>query len=210
MAALVPIPWQPHYFLTPDTLTMLQLASAHAGHNINVNDAWRSYAEQKGYWDAYQNYLHGGPYAAIASNPDTGQRNHMRGAAVDIANRADRAAMLAVGFTPDGDEWWHFNNPRWASMPIIPTNTGSASSGATPLAEAAAPALNLSEAFVMIRIQSPARGIALVGPGYFRLLRNNEEVQNSDPLIVKHVNGNDRQFDLWRSMALDGNSAKAV
>lgn len=133
MSDLVPIPWQPSYVLTPDTLTMLQLASAHAGHNILVSDAWRSYDEQKGYWDAYQRYLRGGPYAAIASNPDTGQRNHMRGAAVDIQNRADRDAMLAVGFTPDSDEWWHFNNPRWASMPIIKTYTATASSAASPI-----------------------------------------------------------------------------
>lgn len=133
MNALVSIPWQPSYVLTPDTLTMLQLASAHAGHNIPVSDAWRPYAEQKAYHDAYLHYLAGGPYAPIASDPDTGQRNHMRGAAVDIQNHADRAAMLAVGFTPDPDEWWHFNNPRWQSMPIIKTNDGTAAAGSSSI-----------------------------------------------------------------------------
>lgn len=129
MPSLVAIPWQRNFYLTPETLSMLQLASAHAGHNIPVSDAWRSYAEQAYYYDQYLH--HGGP---VASNPDTGQRNHMRGDAVDIQNRADRAAMLAVGFTPDPDEWWHFNNPRWASHPIIPTLTIPASPGAsTPI-----------------------------------------------------------------------------
>ncbi|MDN4598839.1 M15 family metallopeptidase [Leifsonia virtsii] len=122
MNTLVPIPWQPGYFLTPDTLTMLQLASAHAGHNIPVTDAWRSYLEQKGYRDYYEaDPLHH-PYASDPDDPNA-QNNHMRAAAVDIRDRADRAAMLAVGFKPDGSEWWHFNNPRWASMPIIPINT---------------------------------------------------------------------------------------
>lgn len=159
---LVPIPWQPWYLLTPDTLTMLQLASAHAGHNIPVSDAWRSYAEQKGYWDAYQRYLRGGPYAAIASNPDTGQRNHMRAAAVDIQNRADRAAMLAVGFTPDPDEWWHFNNPRWASMPIITANTTAAGGAATPIIT---PDIPQEEDMRVIRAENGS--IALVGERYF-------------------------------------------
>jgi murein DD-endopeptidase MepM/ murein hydrolase activator NlpD len=60
----------------------------------------------------------------------------------------------------------------------------------------------------MIRIQSPARGIALIGPGYYRHLNTDEEVQNSGPLITAHVNGNDRQFDLWVAMAFQGNSSK--
>lgn len=60
----------------------------------------------------------------------------------------------------------------------------------------------------MIRIQSTNRGIALIGAGYYRQLRSTEEVQQSDPIIEKHITGNDRQFDLWVSMALSGVSAK--
>lgn len=137
MTTLVPIPWQPAYFLTPDTLALLVAASDRVGERLQVSDAWRSYAEQKGYWDAYVAYLNGGPYAPIASNPDTGQRNHMRGAAFDLV-RTDKAAQdacRAVGLVRDPDESWHWNNPRWASMPIIPTNTSTASSGATDLEE---------------------------------------------------------------------------
>lgn len=56
----------------------------------------------------------------------------------------------------------------------------------------------------MIRIQSENRGIALIGPGYFRHLSSDEEVGASDAIISKHVSGNDRQFDLWKSLAVGG------
>ncbi|WP_349866852.1 M23 family metallopeptidase [Leifsonia sp. WHRI 6310E] len=62
---------------------------------------------------------------------------------------------------------------------------------------------------MFIRIQSPGRGIALIGPGYYRHLQTDEEVQQSAPIVAKHIDGNDRQFDLWRSMALDGAGAKS-
>ncbi len=53
-------------------------------------------------------------------------------------------------------------------------------------------------------IQSTNRGIALVGPGYFRQLRNDEEVHAAVALVGNPLVGNDRQFDLWRSIAFDG------
>ncbi|HEY1178647.1 MAG TPA: M23 family metallopeptidase [Phytomonospora sp.] len=53
-------------------------------------------------------------------------------------------------------------------------------------------------------IQSEGRGIALVGPGYFRQLRDNEEVHAAVALVGDPLVGNDRQFDLWRSIAYDG------
>ncbi|MGW1061613.1 M23 family metallopeptidase [Micromonospora rubida] len=53
-------------------------------------------------------------------------------------------------------------------------------------------------------IQSTNRGIALVGPGYFRQLSNNEEVTAAVALVGNPLVGNDRQFDLWRSIAFDG------
>lgn len=127
MSNLVSVPYQPGYKGTPDTVAMLMRACQIAGHDITLTDAWRSYAEQSYYWDQYQN--HGGN---IASNPDTGQRNHMRGAAFDILNTSsvNRNAMLQAGFTPDPDESWHFNNPNWQNMPIIPTDDPGTSTSA--------------------------------------------------------------------------------
>jgi hypothetical protein len=122
VTTLYPIPWNPTLFLTRDTLDLLGRASELAGHNIECSEAWRDYLAQKGYWDARVAYLNGtGPYAPPASNPDdpNGQNNHRRAAAVDIVNPADRGFMLAAGFTPDPDEWWHFNNPNWRRMPIV-------------------------------------------------------------------------------------------
>lgn len=134
MASLVPIPWQPALFLTPHTLSYLLEASRRLGQNIFLQGsdaAWRSYARQAYLYDQYKN--HGGN---VASSPDPpGQRNHMRGAAFD-AIRTDataQAAFRAVGLVRDAAESWHWNDPTWASMPIIPTNTSTAGGGSTPL-----------------------------------------------------------------------------
>lgn len=130
MATLVQIPWQPGYYLTPDTLAYLIAAGNKLNTRFVVNDAWRSYSEQAYYYDQYLH--HGGP---PASNPDTGQRNHMRGAAFD-AERTDAAAQLAfrsVGLIRDGVETWHWNNPNWQNMPIILTNTSAAGGNSKPI-----------------------------------------------------------------------------
>jgi hypothetical protein len=81
-------------------------------------------------------------------------------------------------------------------------NTSVASSTTTAIPDLPAAPLTLGD--TMIRIQSDNRGIALIGPGYFRGLHSTEEVIASDVLIEKHLTGNDRQFDLWASMALGG------
>lgn len=57
----------------------------------------------------------------------------------------------------------------------------------------------------MITIHAPNRGIALIGPGYYKSLTP-EEAENSAAIVSKQVSGNDRQFDLWRQMALGGDS----
>lgn len=59
----------------------------------------------------------------------------------------------------------------------------------------------------MIRIQAADRGIALIGPGYYRALGSDEEVNASGVLVTKHLTGNAREFDLWKSMALDGQAS---
>jgi hypothetical protein len=134
--SLVSIPWQPNLFLTPDTLALLVAAGNVRGKPLHVvgNDgAWRAYAKQKYFYDGW---VARKPGFNPASNPDTGQRSHMRGAAFDLINTdaATQAACRAVGLIRDPAEPWHWNNPRWASMPIIKANTGTAGSNTVPIA----------------------------------------------------------------------------
>lgn len=115
MPNLVAVPYAPQYKGTPRAVARLLRACQIAGHNIPLTDGWRSFASQAYYWDQYINH-HGAP----ASNPYTGQRNHMRGEAFDIENPSqDGPAMAAAGFVRDAVESWHYNDPDWSSMPII-------------------------------------------------------------------------------------------
>jgi hypothetical protein len=59
----------------------------------------------------------------------------MRGGAFDLINTdaATQAACRAVGLVRDKKEAWHWNNPRWASMPIIKTNTATSSGTITQI-----------------------------------------------------------------------------
>jgi hypothetical protein len=161
---LVPIPWQPHHVVTETMLARLVRASAIRGRNIQLNDqrsptgrflaAWRALEEQIYLWDLFR-AGRGNP----ASNPYTGQRNHLRGAAVDILNKSDRPAMLAAGFTPEPTEWWHFNDPNWRAMPIIAINAETAGNGTTPISD---PNRNNDMPYLLRTVQ---HGIYTVSPG---------------------------------------------
>ncbi len=59
----------------------------------------------------------------------------------------------------------------------------------------------------MFIISSPGRGQSLIGAGYYRWLQTPEEVTAARS-IATVLEGNDRQFDLWRSIALQGVSAQ--
>lgn len=135
---LVPIPWQPRLYLTPSTLELLDRASTYYGDDLYLYDAdyrrispaWRSYAQQA---TAYRNWRNGtGP---LASSPDSGQRNHMRGAAFDLRLTTARVqqACRRAGLIRDTAEPWHWNDPDWPYMPIIKTRTATASGTITPL-----------------------------------------------------------------------------
>lgn len=131
MSNLVPVPWQPGYKLTPDTLALLLAASARLGSNIYLVDAWRSYEYQKRLRVGYETV--GPPQYNYASDPDdpNAQNNHMRGAAFDTfkTDAATQAACRAVGLVRDASESWHWNNPNWRNMPIIPTDDGTSVAG---------------------------------------------------------------------------------
>lgn len=173
MSELVMIPWQPGYYLTPSTLKLLEEACNVLGGHIMVTDAWRSYAEQAYYYDQYIN--HGGP---PASNPDTGQRNHMRGAAFD-SGRTDliaQAAFRKVGLIRDAVESWHWNDPNWQNMPVIPTNTNTAGGGATPLPT---PSPTEEEDMKGKFLRAPDTSMGYIGPsGVLIPLKDMDEVRS--------------------------------
>jgi len=167
--SLVPVPWQPDLYLTPDTLALLVAAGNRLGTKLYIyqskdgptDGAWRSLARQEYLW---RKALAGGN---VASNPYSGQRAHMRGAAFDLvrSDNATQAACRAVGLVRDGVESWHWNNPRWASMPIIPANLWTASTKATVITP------DPLEPTVFL-IRNSALGDFLVAPGYCRHIMN--------------------------------------
>lgn len=116
---LVPIPWEPGLYTHPDMLKRLRAIEASLGrvpYLFGENSAWRSYAQQKAMWDAYQNGT-----GNVASDPDTGNRTHMRGVAVDLQDTslAMQRACVRAGLQRDPNENWHWQLPDWADYPII-------------------------------------------------------------------------------------------
>jgi hypothetical protein len=132
MGALVRIRRQPSLWLTADTEELLERAIVEYGRPIYVqpDGAWREYFKQKYFWDLYRKGV-GNP----ASNPDDGPRFHMRGAAVDAIDTSDacQAAFRRAGMVRDLGEKWHWNNRRWASMPVIKTNASLAGGTLSPI-----------------------------------------------------------------------------
>lgn len=188
--SLVPIPWQPHLFLTPSTLALLQAASARRGRNLHVfgaDGAWRPYAVQKRLYDLYK-----AGKGNIASNPDTGQRSHLRGAAFDLilTDAATQAACRAVGLVRDPAESWHWNNPAWASMPIIKTNTTTAGSGAVPIV----PVPEEEDEDMPRIIYHVQRGYAQILPyGHIRI----PETQDGNNQVAAILNVPTTQVGVW-------------
>lgn len=74
-----------------------------------------------------------------------------------------------------------------------------------PLPGTSAPPQQLDDDFTIIR--SPGRGAAVLGAGYFRALPTAEFEQCAIALFGDPVDGNDRQFDLWRATAIGGTRA---
>lgn len=59
----------------------------------------------------------------------------------------------------------------------------------------------------MILISAPGRGQAVIGAGYYRWLKDEEEVVAARRITSKTLEGTDRDFDLWRSIAAQGTAS---
>jgi hypothetical protein len=126
---LVPVPWQPGLYVHRDLLVKMEGVRRRVGYPPMLHgplSGWRSYATQKALWDAYQ-----AGTGNVASNPDTGNRTHMRGVAGDWADTSARmqAACRAVGLVRDPLEDWHWQLANWRDYPIIPEMPGDSEEG---------------------------------------------------------------------------------
>ena len=161
-----------------------------------VTSGYRSRADQQWQLDHPQGQL----IAAV------GQSTHGLGCTADLSD---------TGRTPltTFSAWLDANAGHYGARRAVPSESWHYQFGFAHPALAtthrteipAAPPIELDDE--MIRIQSTARGIAIIGAGYFRQLANDEEVAASSDIITKTLVGNDRQFDLWRSLATGGTSA---
>lgn len=191
---IIELPGQPGKF---GRRILVEAWQAAGSPPVSNNGAGRLYGVQKYFWDGWAERL---PGFNPADNPDDESQRlaHVRFVALDIDPTPERVRRLAAAglIRPYSYEPWHWELPnvrRYAIVRELP-----ATPQPTPL----------NREDHMIRIQSPGRGIGLIAPGYYRHLATDEEVVQSEPLITKHLNGNDRQFDLWVSMALTGRAAQ--
>ncbi|MFT4211423.1 MAG: M15 family metallopeptidase [Microbacterium sp.] len=206
-SALAEIPWSDNgvQLLRSDALVALEDMNAEFvgsfGYNIPINSAYRDYqgqVEARAYWCAQGN-------CGNAATPGTS--NHGWALAVDIGTPSHQTiafgstAYLWLKAQASRYGWVH---PSWAEP-----------GGAHPEAwhweynetYTPAPVAELFESDEMIRISAPNRGIAIIGAGYFRQLQDNEEVSAAESIVSKTLEGNDRQFDLWKSIAISGSSS---
>lgn len=198
---------RPGVTLEPGAAASFRRLEARLGRRADVNRTYADYATQLRMYNAWNAYKAGRaphPGHSRALHPD--QSVHCQGRAWDTDDwRTPGFIALAAEYgwirtaANDPTEQHHFEY-QWARD----QHRNEPTPAATPSSK---PILQEDE---MIRIQAPNRGIALIGPGYYRPLGNDEEVNNSGPLISAHHTGNDRQFDLWVSMAIQGNIAGGV
>jgi len=118
---LTRVPWQPGLHVHVDLLVKLEQVRAAMGRSpllYSPLSGWRSHAEQEALWLA-----HLAGRGNVASNPNTGNRTHMRGVAADLQDYspAMQRALVAAGLQRDPAEAWHWQLPSWRDYPIIPT-----------------------------------------------------------------------------------------
>ncbi|MBF4582484.1 M23 family metallopeptidase [Curtobacterium sp. VKM Ac-2865] len=77
--------------------------------------------------------------------------------------------------------------------------------GAPYANDSTAPSTPRDDDFTIIK--SPGRGAAVLGAGYFRALPTEEFETCARALFGDPVIGNDRQFDVWKSIAISGTAA---
>jgi hypothetical protein len=110
--------------------------------------------------------------------------------------------------TPPPIKWW----PDWSVWQYTSTPLDMNKAQSMSLASVAAAPLPPGPVFEddeMIKIYSPNRQSALIGPGYAYPLDTDEKAAQAESIATKVIQGNDRQYDLWMAMATQGRETAA-
>jgi hypothetical protein len=186
----------PAVYMKPDAAAgltaMLSKYHSDTGSYLRVNEGYRTYAGQQYWWDYW------GHNSAKAAVPGTS--NHGWGLAFDLESPTyAQVSWVAVhgrdfGYTGIQSEDWHFDfSGTFAYNPAPPPQTS-----------------NGEELFIM---SAPNRGIALVGPNYYRSLsgaQGNEEVNAASQIATASYSVSDARFDTIRDICTSGNASLRV
>jgi hypothetical protein len=173
-----------------DLLAWLKAFRTNFGTYLRVSEGYRNLDGQEYWWDYYG---HNPDYAA-----EPGTSNHGWGAAVDFVQADMTSANLAwlrstcasYGFAVYAKENWHFNYTK-AYSPVTP----------------APPEVEPDDDGMRV-IAAPNRPTAVIGPGYYRTLPSDEFISAATVLLGEAHVGNERTYDVWKAVALQGQSIR--
>lgn len=199
---LTPLSWTSDHYLWATAAAALELLNgayrANFGVNIAVTDSYRTLAGQYG-------CVADPTKAGLCAVPGTSV--HGWGLAVDLGggvNVFGSAQHVWMRANAPRYEWHH---PAWARADGKKPEAWHWEfqfNAANPDPGTVVPSYPQPEDSDMKLIQAANRGIALVGPGYYRQLVNNEEVSCALLIAGQPIIGNDREFDVWVALATQG------
>ena len=210
MSAPVIVTIRPGVAFEPAAAMSWRRMEARLGRRIDVNSSYRDYSAQMIAYNAYRAYVAGiGPWAPYALHPDKSM--HCKGLAVDTDDQAVLKGFASHGWRQTAlqiGEPWHFDYFR--SMDDHQGEPAGGGSIPLPIPEPD-PEPTTPEDDEMILIEAlPDCGRAVIGPGYFRKLNSSEELKSATQMTTKTLTGNARQFDVWKSIALQGTAATSA
>jgi murein DD-endopeptidase MepM/ murein hydrolase activator NlpD len=132
---------------------------------------------------------------------------HLDHVAVDIGDVVYRGDVLgASGGSGNGSNAYygpHVHVTLWPGAPWdAPTIDFEAHAGNED-------PINFEEHEMIIIEALPDRGRALIGAGYYRKLKNSEELTAASQMATATLIGNARQYDVWKAVALQGEAANS-
>ncbi|MDM7888498.1 M15 family metallopeptidase [Curtobacterium sp. RHCJP20] len=166
---------------------------ARFGKSLSITEAYRDLARQRALYAAYQ--------------AGTGSKAAVPGTSVHgWALACDFGSGVASGGSAE-KQWANANGPKFGWQPVGDSFGEAWHFEYDGSYQGSGSGSDRSTDDDMRVIQSAGRGIALIGSGYFYQLPEGEFVSAATKLWGDPFIGNDRQFDLWRAMVLQGTTA---